>query len=654
MNIRITIIAAALAVALAPIQAKPLARAAAPRKPSATPAAHETPAPKKDDAPTSKPGAGKKSDTTKKDQSTTLAQEVKNSDSKSGATSANTALLITISGELKERGETFALFSKRTKSLKDYLDVMRRARDDKDVKSVVIRLAESEIGMAMGQELRQSIAELRAKGKKTYGIVDTDSQVAYLIACACDEVVMPPSGDLMLYGVKADAYFFRSLLAKLGVTADVVHMGKYKSYGEMFTNDDFTSPARENMDEIVGDVYGQLVSIISSARKLTKEQVEEAINRGPSHADEAKTAKLIDRVQYADDLLKELKKNGATITDSSDYAKESSSKGDDVSLLSILSMMGQKQSSSDKSSKFPQVAILYALGPIVSGSQEGMLNSSDQIASDDFIKTLDDIQEDKKIKAVILRVDSPGGSAFASDLIWKKIDELKKVKPVVASMGDVAASGGYYIAMAANKIIAQEGTFTGSIGVVGGKVNLSGVYSKIGINKSTVSRGEFATLFSETNGFTGKDRELIERMMHRTYDEFVSKAAEGRKMPKDKLEAVAQGKVWMGARAKTVGLVDDVGGMPRAIQEVKLLIGLKKDDKVSLVAYPKEVGLLDLLQKAFGNSTTVAREASPDMLLDAMPLPASLRQVLRVASSMATMFEHEKVLMMMPFWPNVN
>lgn len=595
---------------------------------------------------------------TASDLSSTVTEEIRKADAKTADEPKDNVLLISLSGDMPERGEPLSLFGEKSKSLKGYLDTIRKARDDKNVKTVVFRLTASSFGLATAQELAMAISELRAKGKKTYGVIEDDSQASYIVAAACGEVVLPPSADLMLYGVKAEGYFFRSLLEKIGVNAQIIHVGKYKSYGEMFTEDDFTSPARENMTEIVDDVYGQLVDAISSSRKITREEAEAAINRGPSSAQEAKDAKLIDRIGYADDLLDELRKSGATILDDSDYAKDKADKSDEVSIFSLLSAISRQQGSSqDKSSKYPQVAVVYAVGPIMLGSDQGVgFGNETEIYSDDFISTLDEIQKDKKIKAVILRVNSPGGSAFASDLIWKKMEELKRTKPVVASMGDVAASGGYYIAMGATKIVAHGGTFTGSIGVVGGKFNLSGGYGKLGIRKTTISKGSFASLFSETSDFNPQERALIERMMGKTYDEFITKAAQGRKLPKEKMNELAQGKVWVGSRAKDVGLVDEIGGLAQAISDAKILMGLKADEKVSLISYPKEVGILDLLQKAFGTGVS-ARSSTGVQAMAALGMTVApsqeLRGVFQHAQILVRLFGRERVVALMPFFMSV-
>jgi protease-4 len=598
-------------------------------------------------------GTTDSSDSKSSDKKSLISDELKKSDNKTASenTSANSVLVLTISGETAERSDSISIFKQQQNSLKDYLDVLRRAREDSGVKAVVVRITSSQVGLAQAQELRSAIAELREHGKKTYGVLEDDSQSGYLVAAACENVVLPPSGEVMLYGVKADAYFFRSLLDKVGAQAHVVHVGQYKSYGEMFTNDDFTTPARANMTEIVDDVYSLLVKLVAKSRDLAPAQVESIINGGPVGAADAKAAHLVDRVAYADDLLAEFTRKNMKIVDASDYGKDSSSKTEDMNIFSIFSLMN-KGASQEKTGKLPQVAVVYAVGQINLGSRGGVVIGSDEgIYSDDFIDTLNDVQEDSKVKAVILRVDSPGGSAFASDLIWKKIEELKKHKPVIDSMGDVAASGGYYISMAGSRVIAQEGTMTGSIGVVGGKLDLSGVYKKLGVNKTTISRGQYASLYSETSDFSQQERALIEKMMRRTYDDFISKAAQNRKLSLTKVDEVAQGKVWLGGRAKQVGLVDDLGGMSKAIEETKGLIGLKKSDKVALVTYPKSVGFMEMIQKALSGSVTA--QVSP-ISIAAEALPRDLAGALTFAKGLKVLFEQESVLAVEPFYLSLN
>lgn len=600
--------------------------------------------------------------TASSDTKSTLAAEIKSADTKESHAKGNKTLVITVTGEMQERGESVRLLGQQTKGLKSYLDLLRRAREDSSIKTIVLRLSGASLGLATAQELRLAVQEARDKGKTVLGFVEDDSQASYLVALACNEVIMPPSGDLMLHGVSSDSYFLKNLLEKVGVSMQIVHVGQYKSYGETFTNDDFTTPARQNMTEIVDDIYNTLVSTISADRKISPEDADATINNGPASAEEARSRKLVDRVAYADEVLAKLKRDG-DIVEMDDYTKDSSSGDKEISLLSIISMMSKSSRDKDaetggENSKLPQVAVIYAVGPITLGSSEGMsgFSSEQEIKSDDIIETLEEIKNDDKIKAVLLRVNSPGGSAFASDLIWRKIEEVKKTKPVVASMGDMAASGGYYISMGANKIFAEPGTLTGSIGVVGGKPNLQGLYGKLGVNKTSINKGAYSQLFSESSPFNDQERSLIEKMMKNTYDEFVTKAAAGRKTSYEQLHEVAQGRVWTGSRAKEVGLVDELGGMTAAIQELKGLIGVKADDKVALVTYPKEMSIFDYLQKSISPSIS-AQVGAPSLsalLLQAEELPRGLRMALKSALSVSTMFQRERVLAVSPWIPVIH
>jgi protease-4 len=599
---------------------------------------------------------GKKTASKSKDDKTSLSELIKSSDSKTKTADGKKVLSLSVMGNIEERAQEMVLFGEQPESLKRYIDTMRRVRLDDEMQGIVIRMGPNNMGMATAQELREAITELQARNKKVTAILEDDSQSSYLVAAAADEVVMPPSADIMLHGVSANSYFLKNLLQKVGVKVEIIHIGQYKSYGETFTHDDFTTPARQNMDEIVNGVYDQVKGMVAESRKLTPEQAEQVMNAGPVNAAKAKEMGLVDRVAYADEVLESLENDNLEIVDSSDYktSTKSSSSSSDISLLSLLSMMSSSEESGESgSSDHPRVAVLYAVGAITLGSNGGSgLGADTEIASEDFIEELEKLKEDDKIKAVILRVNSPGGSAFASDLIWKKIEELKKKKPVVASMGDVAASGGYYISMGATRIVAQPGTVTGSIGVVGGKPNLKGLYEKVGVTKTTISKGRYAGLFSETSDFSPEEHQAIEGMMKRTYDEFVTKAATGRNRSYDQLHEVAQGRVWTGAKAKEVGLVDELGGLDKAIVETKGLIGLKADDKVRLIAYPKEKSLVDILQKAFGTSTSTVKVDNTmglDVLLGSLPLPEGLASVMKQAVTITNMFQQEKVLAIMPF-----
>jgi protease-4 len=585
-----------------------------------------------------------------------IADELARADTKTTKPAPALVLTIPVGGELAERGGGLPFFGQRRRSLKEILELMVKVRDDAAVSTVVLELSAFSVGTATVQEIRQAVQDLRSAGKSVVAVMNDDSQSAYLLAVACEQIIMPPSNALLLIGAKAESYFFKRLLEKLGARAEVIHMGQYKAYGEMFTEDDFTTPAKENLRAVVDDAYRQLADAIAAGRRLTTATVESLIDRGPMTAAEALQAKLVDRLAYRDELLDEFRQKGAKVLGQDDYASDKRTASGDSNLLALLSALS-KGSAAPKESKYPAVAVVYAVGPIVPGSSGTMdLSNAEEIAADDYLKILDEIEKDASIKGVILRVNSPGGSAFASDVLFRRIVELSKKKPVIASMGDVAASGGYYIAMAAQKIVANPMTVTGSIGVVGGKIDLAGTYAKLGINKTTIARGRFANLFSETGGFSPDERALMEKLMRQTYDEFVSKAAEQRKMTTAALERLAQGRVYTGLQAQEVHLVDALGGFGRAVQEMKRSLGLRPDDKISLVAYPKELTLLDILQKAVGANAQLARGTALPAQSFAEVAPASrgLTRTIAAAMVFARILSADHVALMMPFdlWLN--
>jgi protease-4 len=582
----------------------------------------------------------------------TVAAELAHSDTKTTKPAPALVVRVPLGGDLSERGGGLRFLGPRRRSLKDALELCVRLRDDAAVSTVVLELSAFEVGTASVQELRQAVGDMRRRGKHVIAVLNDDAQSAYLLASGCDEIVMPPSNALMLLGAKVESYFLRSLLEKVGARAEIIHMGQYKSYGEMFTEDDFTTPARQNMQAIVDDAYHQLVGAIADGRRMTTPTVDALIDRGPLTAQEALAAHLVDRLAYREEVVEEFRRDGRKVVAADDYT-EDRRKPDDVNIFALMAALS-KGATPQKDLKYPQVAVVYAVGPIVPGSSDSLdLSTAEEIAADDYLKILDDIEKDAAIKGVILRVNSPGGSALASDVLFRRIVELGRKKPVIASMGDVAASGGYYISMAAGKLIADPMTVTGSIGVVGGKLDLAGTYGRLGVHKTTIARGRFANLFSETGGFSPEQRASVEKIMRQTYDEFVAKAARQRGMTTQALEQLAQGRVYTGAQARDVRLVDALGGFGDAVQEMKHLIGLQPEDKVSLVAFPKELTLLDVLQKAMGANAQLARSGGADPLQAAALSAADLAKPLAQALALGRILAAEHVALMLPLVLNL-
>ncbi len=370
---------------------------------------------------------------------------------------------------------------------------------------------------------------------------------------------------------------------------------------------------------MINDLYEQLVESVASDRKLEPEKVRALVDQGLFTAQAAKEAGLIDRIAYEDELKEQIKKEqkGEKLSVVRKYGekKMDADFSGFTGMMKLINLMMGIEPSSGRTYG-DKIAVVYALGPIMSGeSEQGLLGGS-SMGADTIVKALRTADEDKKVRAIVLRVDSPGGSALASDQIWRQVVQIKK--PVIASMGDTAASGGYYISMGAQQIFAEPATLTGSIGVVGGKMALGGTLNKLGINTQVVSRGQNSGIFSADQPFSPAERKAIMLLMKDTYLQFTTKAAQGRKMDLDKLEELAQGKVYTGRQAQKLGLVDTIGTLRDAIIAAKVAAGLDKDKKVNLMILPKPKSVFE---QFFGGPeieskvvTSQLRKAAPQLV----------------------------------------
>ncbi len=471
-----------------------------------------------------------------------------------------------------------------------------KAADDRTIAGAILDIQNPEIGRGKIYELRAAIQRFRAKGKKMVAMVDSAMPSDYMVASACDEIVMPETGTIILPGVHAEATFYKGLLEKVGVRADFMHVGDFKGAAEPLTREEYSKPVRENMTALVDSLYDEMVTTVVKDRPLSVAQVREIIDMGLVTAKKAKEMGLIDRVAYPDTLRKELAKSyeAAPLVYVENYGQkkvDTDFSGPMGFIKLMQAMMGGDSSSKRENGK--KIAVVYALGAITSGKSQSDLFGSEVMGSTTIIEALREANDDKDVAAIVLRIDSPGGSALASDLIWHETQVIDK--PIVASMGDVAGSGGYYIAMGADKIIATPGTITGSIGVVGGKLAVQGLYKKLGITTETIERGRNSGLFNSSGPFTESERVVVRAMMVDAYDQFTSKAAEGRKMPVDSLRKLAGGRVYTGRQALANGLVDELGTLHDAIQSAKQLAGIDKDTKVTIERLPEPTNFFESL-----------------------------------------------------------
>jgi len=548
----------------------------------------------------------------------------------------NSVLTLRVAGSLPDYSPDDPFkkyFGGPDQSLTGLVMQFKKAKVDKRIKAIILDVNLSGVGWGKSEELRDAIMDFRSSGKPVYAYIEFGLNKEYYIATACDKIIVPPPGELFINGLAADVMFFRGSLDKLGIYPDIFQIGKYKSAGDMFTQKEMTEAHREYINSMLDDLYGRYVNTIAQARHKTPDEVKALIDNAPYSAAKAKEAGLIDDVLYRDDVEKEFKKR-LGYKDTDEFVAVRGSDYRDVSPESLGLNKGER------------IAVIYASGDIGSGSSQNSPSGEQSIGSDTVAKALNDAAADKTLKAIVLRVDSPGGSGLASDIIWHAVEAANAKKPVVVSMSDVAASGGYYISASAAKIIAQPSTITGSIGVVAGKPVMRGFYDWLGISNEYVLRGKNAGMFRETEKFSDEERAKFEDWIKTTYyQDFVPKVAKGRNKDAQSIDAVGQGRVWTGAQAKDKGLVDDFGGLDKAIEVAKQLAKIPADKGVERVILPYPTTFLQELLS--GGSDTSNTQVEQQRAVYAA-LPEDARRALRYMQLMDKMKNGES-MMLMPY-----
>lgn len=519
-----------------------------------------------------------------------------------------------------------------------------QAAEDDKIQGLVLRVRDVSLGRGARHEIRQAIARFRATGKPAVAELEAAMAPGYLIACACDEIRMPESGFLVLPGIRAEPMFYKGLLAKVGVKADFIHVGEAKGAAEPYTRRKWSAPVKANITSMLDDLYEQMIDTIAMDRPMKRGRVVEAIDRGLLTATQAKEFGLIDELAYSGSLREDLaeRHDGGKVVFVRNYGKKKVDT-DFSGPAGFFKLMGMLAGGSNKSrGTGDKVAIVYAVGPIMTGeSDTDPFGSSKSVGSTTIVEALREAADDERVKAIVLRVNSPGGSAVASDLMWNAIQRIDK--PVVASMGDVAASGGYYISMGCDHIFAEPTTVTGSIGVVGGKMAISGLLEKIGVTTDLVARGKNSGLFSTTSKFSDSERKVMLSLMDDTYDQFTAKAADGRGLSQDRIKELGGGRVYTGKQAERLELIDELGDLRAAIAKAKELAGIDADDKVKIDTYPEAT---DFFESLFGN-TDEQREVR--VRLDLGGLLPELEDAVERASWVRQLYSREPVGLMMPF-----
>lgn len=523
-----------------------------------------------------------------------------------------------------EPGGVVGQFLGATPTLRSAIDALRKAAVDSRIKSVVLVPRGASPLWGKTQELREAVLEFRKSGKPIVAYLEYATEGEYYLASACDKVYLTPSSSLDLRGLATYELFFRGSLDKIGAYPDLLHIGDYKTAANTFTESGFTPAHREMAESLNRDLYAQLIRGIADGRKRSEDDVRALLDHGPYIARDAVAAGLVDDLAYEDELDDKVDLGGAKQRIDADKYRE-------VSPASLGLDRG------------PRIAVLYLVGVIASGASSFDSPGGAVTGSDTVVEWLRKVRADSSVRAIVLRIDSPGGSAVASDIIWREVMLTRAIKPVIASMGDVAASGGYYVAMPANAVIAQPGTLTGSIGVVVGKFALGGTMEKLGVGVDGVESGRYAGMLSPVRPYSETERARVMEQMQATYDTFVEKVAEARASTPEKIDAIAQGRVWTGQQARELGLVDDLGGLWKAIAVAKQRAKIDPSRHVELDVYPPRRSLYELVANPFG-SAAASRAAGPLGALFADPRAKALESL----ATRLNLLRSGEVLALMP------
>ena len=527
------------------------------------------------------------------------------------------------------------LFSSGGPSLRDVLDRLEEARTDEHTAGLFIRLGPMPGSWGAIGDIAEAIQAVRDAGRPVHCHFEMLDNAGYALAArACDRLTVTPAGMLDAVGVAAQVFYMRSLLAELGIVADIAHEGRFKDAAEPLVRDDMSPETRESLGALLDDVHAVLIDAIVAGRHLTAEEAQAAIDAGPHDSATALGLRLVDAVEFDDEAITRAREAcGAT----RNLVVELEPPHEPATLGDLLAAMSGEAPAEEVEG--PRIVLAYLEGAITDGEEEGMSTAD----AGPFVRGMRELAEDDDVRAVVLRIDSPGGSALASDRMWHAVRRVAARVPVIVSVGDVAASGGYYIAVAGHEIFAHPGSIVGSIGVVGGKVSIAPLMEEHGMHVETLTRGRHAGWSTLTALWTEEERAVVERLMHSTYERFVSRVAEGRHMEWNRVLELAEGRVWSGADGLERGLVDQYGGIRAAIARARERAGV--GEEIPVVEWPAERTMLDAIADSVGGGSSAhARTGVHAALRDLVDLPAPLAS----AMSLATMLEGEHVLVTMP------
>ena len=574
-------------------------------------------------------------------------------------------LKLTFPPQLNEYGVNDNIFDDSTPMrFYDVLVAIRKAELDPRIKGIYIPIGSSQIGFVKLEEMLEALQSFKKKGKFIYGYMETGSRGDYMLLSIADSIFMPKEGMAEISALGISGIFFKNMFSKLGVNYHVQQFEEYKSAGEQFSQERFTPPAKEALNVIIQSRAQRMYQLIAQHRSLPLSDVQKAFDRGVYSADSMKAISFIDGYAQEWEVRDIIKKRMESIR------KKEKSTSDTLDVLPMISLQDYvnaecKEYDQHIAEESNAIAIVSAVGPIRSGTSGGspFSGGEQEIASGSLVKDLRKASENDNVKAIILRIDSPGGSVIASDEVWSLIQSIKKKKPIYASMSDVAASGGYYIPMACDTIIAHKQTITGSIGVIGMIPVIDEAMSKIGITMDTISTGASSQDLNMMLPMTEERKKKLYDQMYPIYQRFVSKVAQSRNMQFEQARSFAKGRVWLGNDARKHGLIDTLGGLGTAISIAKKRIGMPKDKNPYIIHYPKKRDMIsELIASLSGNKDeessagiqksielVIGKDNPLNIMLKSLPL--EIQQAMHYAISVFQMTQRESVLAILPFMP---
>jgi len=484
-------------------------------------------------------------------------------------------LNLRLSGEVEEQHSESSIFSGRRggHDFVELLTLLRAARRDPSLQGVFVRCSHLRAGWAQIQEIRRCLTALREAGKKVWVYLPEGGIHEYVLATAAERIILPPAATLDITGLSSEVTFWTGALQKIGIEAEVVQLGKFKSAGEAFTRTEMSQPHRDMIEALIDDLYSQVIERVAHGRGVAQDQIRGIVDGGPFLASEALDRGLIDALAYEDEAETELQRLCGDLPPISSAA-----------YASRRHRAARREVTRQGNSS---LALVHLTGTIKTGDSISGPALGHASGAASMKRVMKKIRERDDIAAVVLRVSSPGGSGFASDLMWHEVARTRSTKPVVVSFGDVAASGGYYVGVAGRPVLAEEGTITGSIGVLAGKAVLRGLYDRLGVRKEIIKRGRHAGLYSSYLPLSAEERDRLSAQAQSMYDRFLDIVASGRELSRDSVAAAAEGRVWSGRQAQQLGLVDRLGGLEDAFDEAKKAAGISIHDPVAIERYPQ-------------------------------------------------------------------